>query len=224
MARWKVTAKHYLHAEQYGQPTEWERQETNQATGRMFRKAYKVPMFIDPDDPFCINKHEGFCVVARKGKDKPGDIIFFGPPTPDMEPLDDEAIAETEAERPKWVNPIESLPVEVGQEFGKQILEMLQKQLDQAGTIPAASLKSAANSEIEQMKAMIAKQQEMIEKLMGAAPVALPTDVEQVIDDEPPLPLAEPTPEEVAQAKLAAEANEALSKSRATAHVQRRQV
>ena len=230
MARWKVTAKHYIHAEQYGQPTEWERQETNQATGRLFRKAYKVPMFVDPEDPFCVNKFEGFCVVARKGFEKPGDIVFFGPPTPDMEPLDDAATAETEAERPKWVNPMESLPVEVGQEFGKQILDMLQRQLDAAERAPApVSLKSATNPEIESMKAMIAKQQEMIEKLIaGQAPAptepSLPSDAEQVIDDEPPLPLVEPTPEEEARAKLAAEANDALSQARAKSHVQRRQV
>jgi hypothetical protein len=171
MARWKVTAKHYLHAEQYGQPTEWERQETNQDTGRMFRKSYRVPLLIDPDDRFCVNKHEGICVVARKGTEKPGDIVFFGPPTPDMEPMDDEAQAETDSEKHKWVNPIDSLAPEIGQEFGKQLLEALNRQVDMAGQRQAVSLRGTSDSDIEALKAMVAQQQKMIEQLMsGAAP------------------------------------------------------
>jgi hypothetical protein len=195
MARWKVTAKHYVHAEQYGQPTEWERQETNQDTGRMFRKSYRVPLYIDPDDRFCINKFEGFCVVARKGTEKPGDIVFFGPPTPDMEPMDEEAQAETDAEKHKWVNPIDSLAPEIGQEFGKQLLEALNRQVDAAGRQQSISLKGASSSDIDELKKMVAAQQEMINKLMGEqapAPVAEPTDLPLV---EPDVPLKDIDPD-----------------------------
>jgi hypothetical protein len=181
MARWKVTAKHYVHAEQYGQPTEWERQETNVQTGRMFRKTYKVPMFIDPDDPFCVNKFEGICVVARAGTEKPGDIVFTGPPTPDMEPLDADAQAETDEHKHKWINPIDSLAPEIGGDFGKQILALLERQLDAAGRPqPAVSLAGASSADIESLKSIVAKQQEMINQLMsraGPEPTATPEEI-----------------------------------------------
>lgn len=183
MARWKVTAKHYIHAEQYGQPTEWERQETNVDTGRMFRKTFKVPLYIDPDDRFCINQQEGFCVVARKGSEKPGDIVFFGAPTPDMEPLDAEAQAETDEIKHKWINPIEGLDPQIGQEFGKQLLEMLNKQLDQAS---AVSLKKVAPSEIDDLKTLILRQQEQINALTrNLAPQPKVEDPPE--DDRPPV-------------------------------------
>lgn len=224
MARWKVTAKHYLHAEQYGQPTEWERQETNTDTGRMFRKAYKVPLFVDPDDPFCVNKFEGFCVVARKGTERPGDIVFFGPPTPDMEPMDDAARAETEAEQHKWINPIDSLAPEIGQEFGKQLLQLLESRLDQAQA--PISAKGASSAELDSLKAIVAKQQEMIDQLLkGTPPVQVVlNDAEQVVDDDEPLPDVEPTDEEKARAKLAADANEAIAAQNAKARLGTRRI
>ncbi len=184
MARWKVTARHYLHAEQYGQPTEWERQETNVNTGRLFRKTYNVPMFIDPDDPQCINRNEGFCVVARKGTEKPGDIVFFGPPTPDMEPMDDGAQAETDGERHKWVDPINSLPMQIGEEAGKVILQSIEQQIAAVGLgSVTASLKGAGNSDIADLKALVAEQQKQIQQLMDAK---RPEPVR--VDDVEPLP------------------------------------
>jgi hypothetical protein len=192
MARWKVTAKHYIYAEQYGQPTEWERQETNQATGRLFRKSFKVPLYIDPDDRFCINQTEGFCVVARTGTEKPGDIVFFGPPTPDMEPMDEAAQAETDAEKHKWINPIEGLEPMIGQEFGKQLLEMFERQLDSASTRGASvSLKSASNSEIDSLKEMLAKQQKMIDQLITSKATPATSDDAPI---EPDIPLVDIDP------------------------------
>jgi hypothetical protein len=191
MARWKVTAKHYIHAEQYGQPTEWERQEMNVDTGRQFRKTYKVPMLVDPDDKWCINQHEGICVVARKGTERPGDIIFFGPPTPDMEPLDDAAQAETDAEKHKWVNPIDSLAPEIGQEFGKQLLEALNRQIDAAAMPKNTSLKGASNDEIQQLKDMILAQQKQMDQLLAGNK---PEAIEPLPPDPDPDALPKPPP------------------------------
>jgi hypothetical protein len=187
MARWKVTAKHYIHAEQYGQPTEWERQETNVQTGRMFRKTYKVPLYIDPDDRFCINPHEGFCVVARKGTEKDGDIIFFGPPTPDMEPMDDAAQEETDSEKHKWVNPIDALQPTIGENYGTKLLELLQRQVDSAG---AVSLKGTGPSELDELKKMIAVQQQQIQQLLkGTADVAAEAELKHpAVEPLPPDP------------------------------------
>lgn len=187
MARWKPTAKHHLHAEQYGQPTEWERQETNQQTGRMFRKVYKVPLYIDPEDPQMINKHEGFCVLAHKGSERPGDIVFFGPPTPDMEPLDAEAEEITNAERHKWVDPINSLPLQIGEEAGRVILQSLEQQIASQGLgAVSTSLRNVPNKDIEDLKKIVADQQAMINKLIaGQAPAPAHDDPPE--DDLPPV-------------------------------------
>lgn len=186
MARWKVTAKHYIHAEQYGQPSEWERTEMNIDTGRNFRKLYKVPMLIDPEDPGCINKHEGICVVARKGTDHPGDIVFFGPPTADMEPLDEEARKETEAERPKWKSPIDGLEMTIGEDFGKKMLEILERQLDAATRSQSSvSLKSTSSEEVQSLKDIVTAQQKQIEQLLQAV-VGTKEDIEPIPADPDP--------------------------------------
>lgn len=106
MARWRLTGKHYIHIE----GTEWEYKETDQATGQQGRKVFAVPRHLDPDNPRDCN-YPGECIVATKASAQyPRDHIFSGPPTPDMEPLDEEAEAITEATRDSWVHPIESLP------------------------------------------------------------------------------------------------------------------
>jgi hypothetical protein len=179
MARWKLTAKHYIYAEQYGQPTEWERQETNVQTGRMFRRTYRVPLYIDPEDSAMWNKTEGCCVVAIKGSERAGDIVFFGDPTADMEPLDDEAREISDQHRHKWINPIESLAPSADMEFGKQILQFLESQLDKSRPIGSpVSLANAPNADVDALKAIVAKQQAMIEQLLGQAKPADATAAE----------------------------------------------
>jgi hypothetical protein len=104
MARWRLTEPHYLNAVGSDQ-AEWEHKETNRTTGRQARLVYKVPRYLDPKDPADHNQN-GDIIVCHVGKGQPRDIVFDGPPTPSMEPLDDEATAITEAERPSWHDPI----------------------------------------------------------------------------------------------------------------------
>lgn len=197
MARWKLTAKHYIHAEQYGQATEWAREETNKETGRTFRKTLIVPMLIDPEDPGCVNRFTGMCVVARKGTEQPGDIVFFGPPTMDMEPLDGEAQAETDKERPNWKSPLDELPITIGEDFGARLLASLERQFAAAQANAqgggSASLKGASPSELDELKKMIALQQEQIAALMGkpAAEAPLP-EPELDLPKAPPPTVAPP--------------------------------
>lgn len=204
MARWKLTAKHYLHANQYGQPTEWQREEVNTQTGRTFRKSYKVPMLIDPEDPFCINRIVGYCVIATIGSAQPGDIeVFDFKPTPDMEPLDEEARAMSEAERPNWVNPIDGLSPQMGEDFAQQLLGALQQRANsmQANqSVPQPGLQP--NAEVAELKGVISAMQKQMEAMMSAfggqrsptpepAPISEPLPTEQVIDDLEPLPSIE---------------------------------
>lgn len=194
MARWKVTAKHYVHAEQYGQPTEYIREETNRDTGRTFRKALIVPMLIDPEDPGCINRFTGMCVVATKGAEQPGDIVIFGPPTPDMEPLDDEAQALSDKERPKWKMPIDSLPSQIGEEFASGLLRQLEAQLNSARAQAEApvSLKGAPSKDVEDLKALVLAQQEQINKLLAGATTQPDVDINEEPPPAAPPPVAAP--------------------------------
>lgn len=128
MARWRLTEKHYLNVK----GVEWEQIETLE-TGKQVRHRYPVPLYLDPkDDGIVIEWGQSGELIVSDGSN-PGhrDIIFTGPPTPAMEPLDDEAEALTEIERPKWVHPIESLP---GQGFNDSLLQTLSKQLAEALT------------------------------------------------------------------------------------------
>lgn len=200
MARWRVIAPHYIYAEQYGQPTEWAREETNRDTGRTFRKTMKVPLLVDPNDPTCCRRSDGLCVVARKGSEQSGDIVFEGPPTPDLEPLDEEAQALSDAERPKWKMPIDSLPSTTGEELASQMIRMFENQMNAINQLPqaqATSLAGAPASQIEELKALILAQQEQINKLASAgAPVD--TEPSELVDIDPdalpttPPPVAKP--------------------------------
>lgn len=154
MARWKLTAKHYLNVP----GNEWEYAEVTN-TGKQFRKRFEVPLFLDPDDREYQNPM-GELIVAYAG---PGaqstDVIFTGLPTPDMEPLDAEAEALTAAERPKWVHPIESLPGQGG-DYSASLLTMLERQMGEAmKNLPRTTNTPATGidpTEFEQMKVDLA--------------------------------------------------------------------
>ena len=95
MARWKLMTSHYLRT---AIPTQWEYQETDRKTGRPKRTRFDVPALLDPNDPGCwTNKwgnkdnEEGEVIVCQPGKGNEGDIEFLGDPTPDMQPVDNEA-------------------------------------------------------------------------------------------------------------------------------------
>lgn len=133
MARYRLREAHYLQVP----GTEWEQKETDQASGRQVRKVYPVPLLLDPKNTADCN-YPGEVIVANKpSREHPRDIIFTGPPTPDMEPLDEEA--EAELAKRNWVHPIDSLPAEGG--HGALLMVDLQRQIadlqsrDQPGVI-----------------------------------------------------------------------------------------
>jgi hypothetical protein len=110
MARWKLQSPHYLRVP----GTEWEYRETDQATGKQARKVYEVPLYLNPGDKADHNYPGEIVVTDGNGAD-PRDIHFLGEPTPDMDPLDDDARRVSDKFRHKWKNPIESLPTDFGQ-------------------------------------------------------------------------------------------------------------
>jgi hypothetical protein len=96
MARWKLVESHYLNCGD----TMWEYKETDRATGRERRKQLPVPRYLNIEDPgdwtwrdptSNRDNQNGEIIVCFPGKGQPGDLEFFGDPTPGMIPADDEA-------------------------------------------------------------------------------------------------------------------------------------
>ena len=118
--RWRLTAPHYLNIPVHpdGTKTQWEHTETDRTTGRAARTQYTVPLMLDNRVPSDFNYPEdGDIIVALKvdgASFHRRDYIFTGDPTPDMEPLNDEAQAITDSLRTKWEHPINSLPANGG--------------------------------------------------------------------------------------------------------------
>lgn len=187
MARWRVLTPHYILAEQFGEPTEWVREETNRDTGRAFRKTYKVPLYIDPNEAFYARVPSGMCVVALPGSERPGDIVFHGEPTPDMEPLDDEAAAISERQRHLWKSPIDNLPINIGEDFNALLTQTLEKSLSEAmrnATAPPQQAQAVApSSEVAELRKLVEQLQQQIVGQANAAPV---------VDKEPPLENIDP--------------------------------
>ena len=116
MARWKLMASHYLYTLN---GTEWEHNQTDRATGRMIRRRFPVPRYLDIRDPGdWTNKSQlggtpvanggqladvdGEIIVCAPGRGMPGDIEFVGDPTPDMFPVDEEAAAISASFEEHW--------------------------------------------------------------------------------------------------------------------------
>jgi len=100
MARWKLRCAHYLNVE----GTEWEYSESGMGKrGRPAKVRFKVPRHLDPNEPAdhthlnWMNQGDGVIIVAHEGTtNDPNDVIFSGAPTPDMDPIDDEAMKQNQ--------------------------------------------------------------------------------------------------------------------------------
>lgn len=151
--RWRLTAPHYLNVS--NRENEWEYKETDRNTGRQARKVFIVPVHLDPENPGDQNSEDGVVVAHESGTHNPRDILFSGEPTPDMEPLDDEAQKLSDSLRHKWQHPIESLPGQGG-DYGAALIKSFEAQmatlLKQGG---AVSTKGISESEFEEMKAQM---------------------------------------------------------------------
>jgi len=116
--RWRLMTSHYLNVP----GTEWEHNESDRTTGKAVRKLYPVGLLLDPRNPQDCNR-EGDCVVTH---DIEGtrlvrtDFIFLGEPTPDMEPMNDEAEVISDSLREKWAHPIDTLPANGGMNDGEK--------------------------------------------------------------------------------------------------------
>lgn len=178
MARWRLTAKHYLRVP----GTEWNYKEHDRMTGRPKNTKFEVPLLLDPEAATDWNYRtpdgEGEIVVAYHESDAfPRDIIFVGEPTPDMFPLDDEAKALSAAFKVKWSGQMSDGRIH-DDNMGGHTKFLLDHLTAQVADIQSATQQSATTGMTElltAMAAMMKQNQEMMAMLAkGAtqAPVA----------------------------------------------------
>ena len=153
MARWKLACTHYLNVP----GEEWEYQETDRNTGRPIRRKFAVPRLLDVNDPSCWtnswgNKDnaDGEIIVCHEGKGESRDIVFFGDPTPDMIPVDDEAKEISAKFEPRWKVKPESL----AGDFSQSLVDRFQIEMAEIKSKPAevpglADLVGAINKLVE---------------------------------------------------------------------------
>lgn len=185
MARWRLMNPHYLKVP----GTEWEYVEISRASGKQARVRYPVGLFLNPNDPADHNypgevvvayakpvqTHPGGPKTTITGGSRNADIIFEGPPTPDMEPLDEEAEKISGEWQSKWVHPIESLATEMGYgDYSQSLLKGFEHELTEAirrvGGVPAGttsvSIKPAEFEALKKQVAELSKQNaELLSKL-----------------------------------------------------------
>lgn len=147
--RWRLTAAHYLKVP----GTEWEHKETSRETGKQARRVFPVPALLNPDDPADCN-YPGEIIVCHEGKGQGRDITFEGEPTPDMEPLDDEAKKLSAELAPKWQHPIDTLPGN-GQDYSQMLIKMFEKQMLQAQAANPVSLAGVDPSKFEELQKQV---------------------------------------------------------------------
>lgn len=229
MARWKLTEKHYLNVP----GTKWEYTSTDRNTGRPVKKSYPVPLYLDPEDKDAWNYRgegmfeDGYIIVCHEGKGEVRDIVFVGPPTPGMLPLDAEA--KEISSKFTWT-PTQGLDEE--SQFNSHQNKLLMGMIDQMANLQTKATEAQASIPgmeefMKTMAAMMTQQTQILAALSGkvvAQPQPeLPLDVEQVIDEEEPLPEADdPTPEEIAASQAAYDAAQKASAEKAEAALARR--
>ncbi len=155
MARWSLRNSHYLNVP----GNEWMHEETDRETGRRNRKMFPVPQLLDPNNPQDQNYRElGRIIVCHEGKGEPRDIIFLGEPTPEMEPMDQEAEEISKSLRAKWEHPIDTLPANGGMDeketaFMKHMMEAFSKSAAPQNTsVPVADFEALKAQVAELMK------------------------------------------------------------------------
>lgn len=169
MARWRLTASHYLHLQE---ETKWEYTEVDRSNGRQKRTQYVVPRLLDINDPADWTEKmlgmdgkpvEGYINVCDGNSPERGDLIYKGKPTPDMLPLDEAAEKITSQYRDAWNFAADAEPGS----FSQNLIDNFQKQLSevQANLKPQATEIPGMADFMASMTAIMAKQTELIAEM-----------------------------------------------------------
>jgi hypothetical protein len=181
MARWMLKDAHYLSVP----GTEWEYKETDRETGRQARKIYEVPLYLDPKWTQDWNDPDGIIVSNRYDAAHRRDIVFTGPPTPDMEPIDDEATEISNRYRADWKHPIESLNMTYSEsrlsEFERAIAQIVaDKGVAHMQEMPNVSAKGIDPKKFEELQAQVAELMSVNAVLQAEAQLAKKTPTRRV--------------------------------------------
>jgi hypothetical protein len=154
MARWKLACPHYINTN----GTEWEYNETK--NGKVVRKRFPVPRFLNTADPGdwttkwgSKDDEDGEIIVCHDGKGEKSDIVFFGDPTPDMIPQDDEARAISKTFETRWSYKPESAEVNFSQSLVDKFEDALAATQSKAAEIPGMSDLVGALTSLTQLMA-----------------------------------------------------------------------
>lgn len=170
-ARWKLMQPHYLNIP----GTTWEYRETDRTTGRPIRREFKVPTFLHPEDSsywnYKTSPDEGYIAVANAASEEfPKDFIYEGEPTPDMEPLNDEARAISASFAKKWgAGPIEGLPSQMGG-YSQSLLDDLQRQAAEAQAKPQTTTVEGMTEMLTALTAIMKQNSEVLAELAASRP------------------------------------------------------
>jgi hypothetical protein len=150
--RWSLRNAHYLNVP----GTEWEHNESDRTTGKAVRKLYTVPLLLDPRNPQDCN-YPGEVIVCHgdPARDHARDITFLGDPTPDMEPMNDEAETISAAMRPKWEHPIDALPANGGMNSEERVF--MAKMMEAFAGAGAAANASVPKAQYDELQERLAK-------------------------------------------------------------------
>lgn len=177
MAKWRLTQPHYLNVP----GTTWRYEETDQTSGERAEKVFTVPRLLDPSNPRDCNR-DGDCIVFHgEGPSTRGLYPFLGDPTPDMEPVDDEATEISASFQDKWQHPIDTLPS--NGDYSASLINAFEKQLAKAitnaGGIPVSLLNAPltgispeAFAELQATVENLAKQNAALAAQIAAKPEA----------------------------------------------------
>lgn len=167
MARWKLTEAHYLAVE----GIKWEYSEVDRVTGRPKRTQFPVPLHLDPniesDWTHRYDAWSGDIVVSDGHNADPKDLIYTGPVTPGMLPMDDEAKALTaQAAKDKW-RPTQGLdPESQNESYTNKLLSGFIDQMTLAQTTVQQAPQIAGLEEmLKSLTAVMAQQTQLIAAL-----------------------------------------------------------
>jgi len=158
MARWKLMTAHYINVP----GTEWEYTENDRKTNRPKRVKFQVPTLLDPADPGSWTNRwgsqgneEGEIIVCHDGKGEPNDTIFTGDPTPDMIPMDPEAVAISASFADKW----RYKPEDSGASFSQSLVDKFQSDIATTQSKQADGIEKLVSS----LEALVAQNQKILE-------------------------------------------------------------
>lgn len=172
--RWRLNSSHYLNVP----GTEWEYKEESRTAGRPIRQRINVPMLLDVNDPSMWNdKQNRWIIVCHEGKGLPSDIVFVGDPTPEMEPLDDEARELSNKFAVRWNASPETLGIGG---YDQALIERISSQVEEQlkGNMVQPISQPVGDSQIVELKELVAKLSERIaqqDAIIAAAMQPAPT-------------------------------------------------